>query len=165
MSQSTQRDRSCIKCFWCRYNSGSTLLLLIPATANNTIQRHPRMRKSVYVRILGSSQEVVRLIWLMKYISPELVTACSQPSGSVPSGSDTIGVDADSFATAAMKEKGRRKGMPLILCSSFSFAFVLFLLRYCPAHQCGCYPPTIIHLHNNITSHPTINPPTHSPIY
>lgn len=37
-----------------------------------------------YVRILGSSQEVVRIMWLIKYISPALVTACSHPSGNGP---------------------------------------------------------------------------------
>lgn len=39
----------------------------------------------VYVRILGSNQEVVRLMWLIKYVSPALVMACSQPSGRAPS--------------------------------------------------------------------------------
>lgn len=37
--------------------------------------------ESRYVRILGSSQEVVRLMWLIKYVSPALVIASSQPSG------------------------------------------------------------------------------------
>lgn len=39
---------------------------------------------SRYVRILGSSQEEVRFRWLIKYISPALVTACSHPSGNGP---------------------------------------------------------------------------------
>lgn len=38
-----------------------------------------------YVRILGSNQEVVRFMWLIKYVSPALVIACSQPSGNGPS--------------------------------------------------------------------------------
>lgn len=37
-----------------------------------------------YVRILGSNHDVVRLLWLIKYFSPALVIACSQPSGNGP---------------------------------------------------------------------------------
>lgn len=37
-------------------------------------------------------------MWLIKYVSPALVTACSQPSGSVPNWpsafEDIIGLDA-----------------------------------------------------------------------
>lgn len=36
------------------------------------------------LRILGSNQDVVRVWWLMKYISPSGVRACSHPSGSGP---------------------------------------------------------------------------------
>lgn len=43
------------------------------------------MESEWYVRILGSNQEVVRFMWLIKYVSPALVIACSQPSGSGPS--------------------------------------------------------------------------------
>lgn len=38
-----------------------------------------------YVRILGSNQEVVRFMWLIKYVSPALVIPSSQPSGNGPS--------------------------------------------------------------------------------
>lgn len=58
--------------------------------SNLWIQKHNnyqqiRFKCIIYVRILGSNQEVVRLMWLIKYFSPELVMACSQPSGSVRS--------------------------------------------------------------------------------
>lgn len=44
-------------------------------------------------------------MWLIKYISPEDVTACSQPSGNEPSGSTVV-----SFAcVAAVKRKANRK--------------------------------------------------------
>lgn len=36
------------------------------------------------LRILGSYQLVVRVLWLMKYISPSAVVACSQFSGRGP---------------------------------------------------------------------------------
>lgn len=57
---------------------------------NLWIQKHHiyqqiRTKCIIYVRILGSNQEVVRLIWLIKYFSPALVMACSQPSGNVRS--------------------------------------------------------------------------------
>lgn len=59
-----------------------------------------RCNISIYVRILGSNQEVVRLKWLIKYVSPAEVTACSQPSGNGPnSGSDDTDVAEDNFVT------------------------------------------------------------------
>lgn len=47
----------------------------------------------LYVLILGtlgSNQEVIRFRWLIKYVSPALLTACSQPSGSVPNCPSTF---------------------------------------------------------------------------
>lgn len=38
----------------------------------------------------GSNQEVVLVWWLIKYISPSGVAACSQPSGRGPSASDDV---------------------------------------------------------------------------
>lgn len=57
-----------------------------------------------YVRILGSNQEVVRFTWLIKYISPALVTACSQPSGSGPNAPSPLFVFATGFTATKMNK-------------------------------------------------------------
>ncbi len=69
-------------------------------TLQTTLEKYI-MYNELYVRILGtlgSNQEVVRFRWLIKYVSPALVTACSQPSGSVPNCpsafEDIIGLEA-----------------------------------------------------------------------
>lgn len=68
-----------------------------------------------YVRILGSNQEVVRVLWLIKYISPSLVTACSQPSGNGPNDPNEFAAFVIEFTASRKRKKTINKGISLLI--------------------------------------------------